>query len=94
MSATVEMRASERRRYAIDFSKQPEMIEGEKIISVDSVVGKPPGLTIGTPAHDGQQVQVEIAGGAAGSTYHVIFTVTTDLGSRLVGDGKLKVLAD
>ncbi len=95
MSAVVERRVSERRRVGIDFSLQPELQDrGETIVSVISVVSEPPGLTIGSPDHNGQCVQVVIEGGLAGTRYRVVFTVETSGGSRLVGEGTMKVIAD
>lgn len=92
--AKLEKRLSERRTYDMDFSLEPEMVEGEKIVSVDSVVCDPVGLTIGPPVHNDTRAQATIEDGDVGTTYKVIFTVTTDEGSILVGDGQLKVIAD
>lgn len=93
--AALEKRVGERRTYTMDFSAEPEMVEGEVIDSVDSVICVPDGLDI-DPAfvHDDKKAQAIIEGGEAGQKYHVIFTVTTDDGSILVGDGQLKVIAD
>ena len=88
----VEKRAGERRQYVIDFSQQPEMARGETIVHVD--VRSAPGLTLTEAIYNGARAQVTIEDGEVGAVYHVVFTVETDRGSRLVGDGKLKVIAD
>jgi hypothetical protein len=92
--AKLEKRVGERRTYDMDFSLEPEMIEGEVIVSVDSVTADPADLVIGPPTHNTTRAQATIEGGIAGTTYKVIWTITTDEGSILVGNGQLKVIAD
>ncbi len=94
MAETLKKRAGERRTYDMDFSLQPEMVEGETITTLDTVTSVPADLTISGLSQSDKHAQAVIEGGVPGTSYHVIYTVTTNLGSRLVGGGALKVIAD
>ncbi len=92
--AALPKRVGELRTYDMDFSLQPEMVEGETIASVTSVTSVPDDLTISGLSHSDKHAQAIIEGGTADTDYHVIYTVVTNLSSRLVGDGAMKVIAD
>jgi hypothetical protein len=91
-----EKRVGERRLYTMSFEEQPEIkTGGEVIASTDSITATSPDLVleIPNPSFDDKHSQVWLSAGTPGSC-HVIYTVTTDQGSRLVGDMRLRVIAD
>jgi hypothetical protein len=89
-----EKRVGERRLYTVSYEQQPEMTT-ENIASVNSIIAEPNDvvLEIPSPAFDAKHSQVWISAGQP-QKYRIIHTVTTDQGSRLVGDMPLRVIAD
>lgn len=87
-------RAGETREYWMDFSKFPELDDdGDTLATIVSVTADPAGPTLSGTAINTTGVDVTIAGGTAGTTYDIIFTVTTSGGSTLVARGQLQVIA-
>jgi len=83
---------TETRAYAIDFVNL--LASGDSLASVTSgPTSTPTGLTFGSTAISGTQVQFTIAGGTAGTSYRVEVIVTTANGEIIEGDGDL-IVAD
>jgi len=89
---TLIKRTGEMRTYHMDFSLQPELVGGETLAALTSVVATPTGLTI-TPSGvaAGKAAFVVSGGPIDGQTFLLTVTVTTSGGSILVGLGKIKI---
>lgn len=73
--------SGDRRNYSFDFSAIDEISVGNETLASATVTCSPSGLTIGTPSVTTTEVQVEIRGGTAGTTYRVLIAATTSGGS-------------
>lgn len=91
--------ASETVSFLFDFSRFPEVREGETLSS-PSVTSSPSGLTVGSPAVTssrrdgvpaGQGVAVTISSGSAGTSYSLEALATTSGGAIRCVKGVLKV---
>lgn len=91
MSVQRPRRSTRTRRYTWDFSKAEELLAGETIASVDSIVSVPTGLTIGTSVISGARVQAKLSGGVASTLYVVTCVITTSGGATLDIDGEQPV---
>jgi hypothetical protein len=86
---TLKKQPSESRVYDMDFAAN--MVAGETVTAVSSVVVDPVGLTIGTAVFSGQRIQFRLSAGTAGITYKITVVVATSAGNTLEGDGLLRV---
>lgn len=90
MSTTNIKQPGESRMYTMDFTPLLAR-DGESLVSA-VVAAEPAGLTLdGTAVVSERMAQQRIAGGTAGMSYKVTFTVTTSLGNTLEGEGNLIV---
>jgi hypothetical protein len=100
--ASLTKRAGETRLYTMDLSLLPEIVGGDTVSSVSSVVvatstpgAAPADLTISaiavsaSPANKGAQCKV--AGGIDGATYQLTFTVITAANYTLAGIGYIYI---
>lgn len=89
MSQQLQKRSDWSRLYNFEFAQFEEIVAGDTIssASVPAVVG----LTLGTPAISGSQVQLTIAGGTVGATYKVVCTITTAASRILSIEGLLAI---
>ena len=90
--AQLQKYASESRVYAISYQNFPEIINGDALASVDSVVCDPTGLTIGSPTIVGSNVQFNLSVGSPNTNYNVSAIATTVGGAILEGVGVLYIL--
>ncbi len=76
--------------YSVSFALRLGL--GETLTAINSVTVIPAGLSVSGATYSGQLVQVRLAGGTAGITYHVTLDVaTTDADTR---DGCFNVFVE
>lgn len=75
MAKTLRKQPGENVLFEVDFSDQ--LITGETIQSVTSIVGSPSGLTFGAPQISGSKVQFTIADGTSGQVYKLTLKLVT-----------------
>ena len=78
------------RVYYFDFGTYAERQSSDPIASA-AVTSTPSGLTVGTPATNGDKVQVSISGGQRGTTYTLTCTVAMQSGAIISQQGYLSV---
>lgn len=93
---TYEKQPDETRLFNFDF--KPKMETGETILSVDSTVTDPAGITFGTTTINAQNVEILVSGGTGAisteieyNTYKLTVIVTTSLGQILELDVLLNI---
>ena len=84
----------ESRRYAFEFSEQPELetttLTGTPTVRQQTIIGTG-ALTITSIAVSGTKVAFRIAGGSLGSIYELVCKVTTAAGDTLGAVGRLRI---
>lgn len=87
---TLVKQPSEVRLFGMDFSNK--MVKTETIVSIDSTVSSPSGITFTGTTIDGQVANILCSGGVDTKKYKITVKVTTGNGQTLENDGILEIV--